>query len=180
MAWLIVARMVTGFGSGMSVGTQAFFATQTPLAERTEYMGYNQVISRLVTPSGPAFNLLFVFLPQFSVWGIKTPEESPMFSQYTYVGWFICAANLGLIVLFNKRFIEPPRPGMHPSIFLPREFSEPSGEILRRFLVGLIIKWVFRCGTGVGIISGEKPKLPSARWVWNHLRRTKAWVSYVL
>ena len=33
---------------------------------------------------------------------------------------------------------------------------------------------------GVGIIPGEKPKLPSAKWVWNHLLRTKAWVSYVL
>ena len=36
MLWLIAGRMVTGFGSGMSVATQAFFATQTPIAERTE------------------------------------------------------------------------------------------------------------------------------------------------
>ena len=42
MLWLIAGRMVTGFGSGMSVATQAFFATQTPIAERTEYMGYNR------------------------------------------------------------------------------------------------------------------------------------------
>ena len=34
--------------------------------------------------------------------------------------------------------------------------------------------------SGVGIIPGDKPKLPSAKWIWNHLLRTKAWVSYVL
>ena len=34
-----------------------------------------------------------------------------MFSNYTYVGWWIAMCNVGLIVLYKKRFIEPPRPG---------------------------------------------------------------------
>jgi len=67
------------------------------------------VIGRLVTPSGPAFNLIFVALPQLAFVG---PEpDNYMFSNYTYVGWWIAMCNVGLIVLYKKRFIEPPRPG---------------------------------------------------------------------
>ena len=33
---------------------------------------------------------------------------------------------------------------------------------------------------GVGVIPGRKPQLPSWRWILMHLKRTRAWVSYVL
>ena len=66
-----------------------------------------------------------------------------MFSQYSYVGWFIFCTNSFNLYLLRQRFIEPPRPG-------------------------------------VGIIPGSKPQLPSLRWTLHHLRRTRAWASYVL
>lgn len=154
IATLYLGRIMTGIGSGMSVPSSAFFATQTPISERSTYVGYNQSLGRMVTPSGPALNLLFIALPAFSPWFFPngaghcgddpdSPEAHCMFSQYSYVGWFIFCTNSLNLYLLRQRFIEPPRPG-------------------------------------VGIIPGTKPQLPSLRWTLHHLRRTRAWVSYVL
>ena len=120
---LFLGRIITGIGSGMSVPSSAFFATQTPVSERSTYVGYNQSLGRLVTPSGPAMNLCFIALPAFSPWFFPMshghcgddpdlPEAHCMFSRYSYVGWFIFCTNALNLYLLRSRFIEPPRPGV--------------------------------------------------------------------
>lgn len=112
LAWLLVSRVCIGAGSGMSAASQAFFATETPVELRTQYMGYNLTFQRLVTPSGPALNLAFVFLPQIGLSHGLTPVKSPLLSKYTYVGYFLCFLNLALLLYLRCRFVEPPRPGI--------------------------------------------------------------------
>ena len=97
IAALFLGRILTGIGSGMSVPSSAFFATQTPTSERSTYVGYNQSLGRLVTPLAPALCLLFIALPAFSPPFFANqcgsdplePEKHCMFSQfsYQYVGW---------------------------------------------------------------------------------------------
>ena len=144
LAWLMASRVLIGAGSGISVASQTYFATETPMNLRTQYMGYNQMFQRLVTPSGPALNLAFVFLPQINLLpGVHTPAGSPLFSKFTYVGWFLCFVNLALLLYLRCCFVEPPRPG-------------------------------------VGVIPGFVKPRPTVRWVLQHVKRTRAWVSYVL
>ena len=95
IAALFLGRILTGIGSGMSVPSSAFFATQTPTSERSTYVGYNQSLGRLVTPLAPALCLLFIALPAFSPPFFANqcgsdplePEKHCMFSQFSYVGW---------------------------------------------------------------------------------------------
>lgn len=112
LLWLLASRVCIGAGSGMSAATQAFFATETPVEVRTQYMGYNQMFQRLVTPSGPALNLAFVLLPQLGLPHGWTPLRSPLLSKFTYVGYFLCFLNLALLLYLRCCFVEPPRAGV--------------------------------------------------------------------
>ena len=102
IAALFLGRILTGIGSGMSVPSSAFFATQTPTSERSTYVGYNQSLGRLVTPLAPALCLLFIALPAFSPPFFANqcgsdplePEKHCMFSQFSYVGWVSPASQI--------------------------------------------------------------------------------------
>ena len=74
-------------------------------------MSINTAIVNSLSVCGPVFNLLIYALPHhtrsLAAWGL--PGYALVFDHYTYVGYFVCVAQLAIALLIVARFEEPPR-----------------------------------------------------------------------
>ena len=74
-------------------------------------MSINTAIVNSLSVCGPVFNLLIYALPHhtrsLAAWGL--PGYALVFDHYTYVGYFVCVAQLVIALLIVARFEEPPR-----------------------------------------------------------------------
>ena len=94
---VIAARLLVGLAAGAGRGTaQAYITTRSHPARRTENLGLAKVITALGQMCGPVTNLLIVSLPRgrFTFSGCEI-----IFSQYTWVGYFIALTGVLYVIL---------------------------------------------------------------------------------
>lgn len=128
---LLVSRFLLGGTSAVSVATQAFVSEHTSKAERTKYTSINSAIITSLSVCGPVFNLVIVALPEAHYHlGKQFPLE---FTDYTWVGYFLCACQGIVLIGFLHFFTEPTR--------VDRRKPKSLGQVGRCLTLGGLFPW---------------------------------------
>eukprot|EP00929_Paragymnodinium_shiwhaense_P014627 TRINITY_DN12255_c0_g1_i2.p1 TRINITY_DN12255_c0_g1~~TRINITY_DN12255_c0_g1_i2.p1 ORF type:complete len:423 (-),score=39.47 TRINITY_DN12255_c0_g1_i2:646-1914(-) len=93
---IVVSRAVLGASSASSVATSSFIIGRTTPAERSRYMGFNNVLNNGMKLTGPGLNVFLVFIPALDAFGVHE-----LLSLYTYVGWALLLCHLVALVLIG-------------------------------------------------------------------------------
>lgn len=148
---VVVGRGILGAMSSSTVATQTYVSKHTRPADRTKYMSINVLVTNTLTVAGPAFNLIIVMLPRFS---IQVGSLTFYFDNFTWVGYFLCAFQILLVMVVVFVFVEPQEQNS------TRAAAPPSTWLIRAATLGDLFPW---------------PRVFLDRW----LHKTRAWILLV-
>lgn len=103
VVWIALSRVLLGASSAVGVVSSGYIGSFVAKEEMTQYVSIKGGVRGVTSAMSPAFNILFVALPTYTLHGVK------LVSSHTYCGYFIAAYNLVLLLLFCAVFQEPQR-----------------------------------------------------------------------